>query len=410
MNISADSAKATYPNVFNVGTNVYVAWLEANTVKFRASPDGGVTWSPPLASPPMTISAKGGAAYPLISANGSNVYVVWSQKPKGSTVAQATVATSTNFGASFNTPVVIKTSFPAITPVIASWGDNVYVAFADGSNSHSFVTVSTDAGATWSTPHEYSTFHEPQLAAWGGQYVYAIAGQGLSVSKNNGVSWVNVSASVPNCCPSEPWIAASGPNVYGVTETKGPCGSPSGGCNVGELHSNDYGATWSPRINISRTVSPALKNSWAPMVNAYGNSAWIADHTHPGTKLSQVYVYTTTNAGTTWNSPVDLSGLSGVTVFPYNVATSDGQNVFVAWSQESSASPVTWIFRVSYSADGGITWSSQPGINVSQNPSGTQAGDGQDIATGEIAAFGTHCYAVWQFIRGASYQIYFSSS
>ncbi|MDA4129134.1 MAG: hypothetical protein OK457_00025 [Thaumarchaeota archaeon] len=54
-------------------------------------------------------------------------------------------------------------------------------------------------------------------------------------------------------------------------------------------------------------------------------------------------------------------------------------------------------------------WTSAPGINVSQNAVG-QAGNSNDVATAEISANGVHCYAVWQYVNGASNQIYFSSS
>jgi hypothetical protein len=412
VNVSNDSGVARLPNVFNVGSHVYIAWTESSRgIIFRSSPDGGVTWSPPLNNPGLRISPKGGVAGPpLISANGTNVYVVWSQTI-GNTGYQVMEGSSLNSGASFNPAVQITSGSPTggwVTPVIASWGNNVYLAFVDSETTQSYVVVSTNAGQSWGKLHEYSTFHEPQLAAWGGKYIYAVAGQGLSVSSNNGLTWVN--ESITNCCPSEPWIAAYGANVYEVYETKGPCNQPSGGCVVGYAYSNNHGKTWSPQVNISATVSPKLPNSWAPMVNAFGNSSWIADHTFPNGSKSQVYVYTNTNAGKSWNSPVDLSGLSGRTSFPFNVATSDGKNVFVGWSQESSTKPVTWVMRVSYSADGGLTWSPAPGINASNNPLGTQAGNNQDLATGEISSFGTHCYVVYQLINGTSNQVYFTSS
>jgi hypothetical protein len=90
------------------------------------------------------------------------------------------------------------------------------------------------------------------------------------------------------------------------------------------------------------------------------------------------------------------------------VVSSDGTNVFVAWSQHSN--PTTWTFRVAYSANGGATWTAAPGVNVSQNPSGTQAASNSDLANGAIASFGTHCYAVYQLTSGATSQVYFASS
>ena len=50
---------------------------------FRHSPDGGNTWIPALTQSATRLSTKlkgfGVADYPIVSANGSDVYVVWTQ-------------------------------------------------------------------------------------------------------------------------------------------------------------------------------------------------------------------------------------------------------------------------------------------------------------------------------------------
>src|SRR5579872_739993 len=81
INLSHDGGRALYPNVQSVGQHVYVVWTEGGRgIKFRTSPDGGITWFPPINMPALTISSPGGTAqYPMMSANGSNVYIVWSQ-------------------------------------------------------------------------------------------------------------------------------------------------------------------------------------------------------------------------------------------------------------------------------------------------------------------------------------------
>src|ERR1700730_9124365 len=81
LNLSNDSGRAIDFHVQNVGSKVFVTWTEgAGGIKFRNSSNGGVTWSPPITNPAIKISGSGGVAqYPLMSVNGSNVYVVWSQ-------------------------------------------------------------------------------------------------------------------------------------------------------------------------------------------------------------------------------------------------------------------------------------------------------------------------------------------
>jgi hypothetical protein len=409
INISNDKGSAQDPNIQNIGSQVYVVWTErSGGIRFRESPDGGVTWNPPLNMSALRISNLGGSTqYPLMSENGTNVYVTWAQ-PIGATGLQIMEATSKNSGVSFNPPVQLTNGsapFGFIGPAIASWGNNVYVGYdntSDGhgyGNEHAFVTCSSDAGATWTHPFHYGFYHEAQIAASEGKYVYAIADGSLVVSSDNCATWTTMNV---GHIGAEAWLGEYSTNAYASWETKGSNG------NVQVTSSHDNGSTWSNVVNLTVT------NAWAPMIGSFGNSAWIALQTHPGSSASQIYVSTTTNNGTTWSIPTSLSGTparGSDTSFPFTVATSDGQNVFVAWSQQISSG--YWIMRIASRADGGSTWSSTPSspasATISQNVKG-QAGNNNDVATGAISAFGTHCYVVWQFISGGSNQIYFSSS
>ncbi|HXQ92601.1 MAG TPA: hypothetical protein VN739_06315 [Nitrososphaerales archaeon] len=76
-------------------------------------------------------------------------------------------------------------------------------------------------------------------------------------------------------------------------------------------------------------------DAWAPMIWAFGTDVWVAFHTHPGGSSSQMYVSKSTNNGGTWSTPVLLT--TGFTSFPFTVWSSDGTNVFVAWSQQNGS-------------------------------------------------------------------------
>src|SRR5579862_1138588 len=80
-NLSNDTYNAQYPMVANTGSNVYVVWTEeSHGVYFRLSADGGSYWWPSLTVQGLRLSPTGGTtSYPVITANGSNVYVAWSQ-------------------------------------------------------------------------------------------------------------------------------------------------------------------------------------------------------------------------------------------------------------------------------------------------------------------------------------------
>lgn len=397
--LSNNAVNATNPDIWNVGSHVYVVWVQNTTgLEFRESPDGGATWSPPLSSPPLDLSLGGYSGAPLLSADGSNVYVVWPEVFDGG--AQIMEATSTNYGQSFNWTISLTSGNSSnITPVIASWGDNVYVAWSAG--TYSFLSCSNDSGApgSWTSPQMYGTQHEPQIYAWGGQYVYAVSDAGLVESSNNCQSWQNVSYLHP--WGSESWIWGYGPNLYATWESKG-------NMSVSYYsYSNNYGANWT----LPAVLSTTLNDTWAPMLWAYGNSAWIAVHTYPGGPKSQVFMYTTNDAGASWSGPIALSAApqtQGDTGFPFTVASSDGQNVFVAWSEKISNN--YWQLFASYSPNAGLNWTAPPGIDISQNPNGTQASNDNDLANAAIASNGANCYAVWQYMVGSSSEIYFAST
>ena len=60
VNLSNDPASAQDPIVQNVGNQVYVAWTErSGGIRFRESPNGGLTWVPPLSKPALKISNPG---------------------------------------------------------------------------------------------------------------------------------------------------------------------------------------------------------------------------------------------------------------------------------------------------------------------------------------------------------------
>ncbi len=405
VNLSNDSAEATNPDVWNVGSHVYVAWAEGtNGLRFRESPNGGATWYPTTTEPALNLAPSGRTTAPLLSANGSNVYVVWSQTI-GTGVAQVLEATSTNYGQSFSTAVQVSTqSAASITPVIASWGNNVYVAWSSGTDSYVSCSANAGTSGSWTKPLMYGDQHEPEIAAWGGQYVYAVSDAGMQVSSNNCNSWTSPSQTLGETLHpwgSEPWIWSYGPNVYASWEAKGNSSV------VYYSYSNNYGVSWTKVAVLSST----LNDTWAPMVWAYGDSAWIAFHTNPGGSLSRIYMYMTNDSGHNWYGPTQLSTSpkSGSdTGFPFTVSSSDGQNVFVAWSQQIK--PGYWQLYVSYSGNGGTSWIAPPGIDVSENPAGTEGSNDNDLADAAISAYGTTCFAVWQLMSGSSNQVYFSSS
>lgn len=400
VNLSNDRANALYPDIVNVGDNVYVAWTEGSAgILFRASTDGGSSWTPPLSHPALRISPKGGVTqYPLMSANGSNVYVIWSQTV-GSTGLQEFEATSTNYGSSFSSVEQITSGTSSngwITGVVASWGSNVYVVYS-GNGKNSYVISSNDAGSTWGAPYHYGVTFEPEVAVWENN-VYAVSdGIQFAVSHNAGASWTQILTERE--MGDEPMIAAYGTDVYIVAQCR---------CSTGPvwmLISTNSGNSFS-RIDINGTVT----NNWQPMVGAYGNSVWVDWHNNPGGKAAQEWMTMSNNSGVSWNSPVSISGTGHWVGWPWEVATTDGKNIYTMWPQQVTSSPDYWVVRASYSSDGGSTWSSPPGMDVSQNTNGQAAAE-TDIANGAISSYASTAFAAWEFAStSGTSQIYFAYS
>jgi hypothetical protein len=409
INLSNDlvngTGNASNPDIASVGSHVYVAWSELNKgILFRESPNGGSTWYPPLNESGQDIAPAGRTTAPLISANGSNVYIAWSQTI-GVTGAQIVETTSTNYGVTFSTPVELTNSAtgagPFITPFIASYNDTVAVVFNDAGDNESFATVSSNAGTTWTTPYAYAHNREDQVAVYQSD-IYVVADPiTIAVSNNAGVNWSKSFTVGPY--GSEAWVAAAGSNAYVAWETKGSTSQ------AWLTMTHNDGANFTAPTLLTGSVSDA----WAPMVSALGNSVWIAVHNFPGGNMSRVYVYTSTTNGTSWNLPVEVSGAVGSitdTSFPFTVSTSDGINVFTAWSEQ--VDPNTWQLMVSYSADGGTAWTPSPGIDASQNPTGTQGSNSNDLADAAIASSGASVFATWQQFNTSNpnvNQVYFSA-
>jgi hypothetical protein len=412
INLSGDTAvNATYPAIASSGSHVYVAWSEGERgIKFRASSDNGMTWSPPLSSPARTISPNestvyGKCQFPVIYSRGSVVYIAWSQafKRLGLEIFEAT---SLDNGSTFRLKQLTFTSGMSnvtggyITPAIAASGSNVYVVFS-GNGTNSYVRSSFNYGLTWRAPRLYSHSLEVQVAA-SGNNAYAVADHTLAVTHDAGGKWTDV-LSNSSFRGDEPQVAASGQYVYVASEL--PNGTGRSSTYIRAYASSDGGY----KFTTVNDLSPTLNDSWAPMVGAFGSSAWISFREYPGGSKGEVWIYKTANGGKNWTGPISLSGKGqqgSAETFPYEVATTNGQSVFVGWSHRVGQS--YWTFMVSASYNGGTTWSAPPGINLSHNKKG-EAGFENDLAVGAISASGSNCYAVWQFELGDANQIYFAT-
>jgi hypothetical protein len=401
INLSNDTGDAVFPMVATSQGNVYVVWSEGKGgILFRASHDEASTWNPPLSKAALKLSnGSGTTQFPVIAANGSNVYVAWPQNNGAG--LQIMFVVSTNNGSTFSSPIQLtraSSNVGAITPSIAGWGNDVYVAYASGGVS--YVNASQNAGANWTHGFIISKHAEPQLAAYGTN-AYAISDDaGPAVTNDSGKDWY-----YPKCCSpvgvqSEPWIAAYGSNVYIASESKGSSSK------VFAEYSTNGGKNWSSSIILTKNYPDA----WAPMVSAYGNTVYVAFHTYPGSSRAREYVMFSTNDWVT-NITTLLSSKRQDASFPLNVAV-QGNYAFVMWDQQVNRTTNTWNAKVAMSTNAGVTWNNAPpAYDLSNSGINSQMSPENDIAPGSIASYGNLAFAAWQnaSVSAAYSQIYFSS-
>ena len=233
INLSHDTGLAQYPAVSSYQDHVYVVWSEGTKgILFRASSDGGSTWTPPTTSAALRLSAKGNARFPVMFTQNQatvpgTVLIAWAQST-GTSGLQVFVAVSTNYGASLTTKQLSTEG--GITPAVAAAGSDLYVVWFQTSGCTSFsgggcivVSSSSNNGVSWSSPVELNPTSngEPQVVASGSNAYVVTDGIYFEASYNNGGTWSSpnliFSVSYPNE-GREPWVAASGNLVYTVWE------------------------------------------------------------------------------------------------------------------------------------------------------------------------------------------------
>jgi len=153
-NLSSNSGgDSAVPQLRADGTNVYVVWSDDNgaggrDIYLKRSTNNGVDFG----SSKIKVSTSGKASQPTISSQGSFVYVVWRDRSTGN--GDIYFKRSTNAGSSFGSSLInlsgSSNSGDSILPLIRSTSSFVYVTWRDAStgNGDIYFRRSTDNGAT----------------------------------------------------------------------------------------------------------------------------------------------------------------------------------------------------------------------------------------------------------------------
>lgn len=244
----SDTANTSEDSVAASGSCAYAVW---DSVWFTRSCSNGAsgTWSTPVQiRNKCCFSATDfhAAREPIVTANGSNVYVTWTGDVTGK--YEAYVQVSNDNGKSFTDgtwrSVNLTNDFSSAREVQASeWGNLVAVTYF-GQNTtgpvNQWVSVSTNGGNSFFPPHELLSLRHGEPGFGGvlayGSNIYVFWPHGarggitqmyFEASVDSGSTWagsrpspisngssVGMMSNCGNVCDNGPMLAASGSHVY----------------------------------------------------------------------------------------------------------------------------------------------------------------------------------------------------
>ncbi len=419
-NLSSNSGSSEVPVIAVKGSNVYIAWQDDTSTPgkaktfFRASHDGGVTFGLPI----MFLGAGGAHQHRIIAEGASSVYLVWTQTVSHN--KEIYFAASHDGGDTFNTTGGINLSnnpAKSDSPVIAAYGNNVYVVWHDetpttvSQTNNQFYRVSHDGGITFTPAVSLAPQgRESEISVWKNHVYVVRAGHYVRTSHDNGTTFsldhkVNVDShgtTLPGVS-REPKVAAWENNVY-VTWPWGAQGLTPGNYEAMIAVSHNYGDSFLPAFNMSNNVGPSREVE----IDAYGTNVYATwrDSSIQGNGINQ-YVIASHNNGTTFAPYINLSGIKGSVGYTgsdngFGQVRSFGNNVYVIWAADGPGNDDVFIAS---SQDSGGSYAVQ---NLSNSPGPSLAlgdpGDEKDI----IVAVGNHIYVVWQDEISGNNEIFFT--
>ncbi len=300
VNLSGETRDSTEPQIAVSGTNVYVTWQNEVSgpsgsidIFFRASSNGGATWSPAIASAATNLSNDKSSTEPVIAAVGSNVYVAWRDTNIGKN--DIFFRASSNGGSSWvpalgSAPVNLSQnpSSPTTTSFqgkILATGSNVYVLWTKDTPTTDdiFFTASTNNGGSFTTPS-------------------------VNLSNNAGSIF--------------PQASATGNSVHVVWEDH----SQGGGTQVAYRVSTNNGGTFNSAVSLGSSIGAAL----LPQVASIGTNVYVTWQDPSGN--NDVVFRSSSDTGGTFGTTVNLSNNGGFSTSPVVAA---GVNAYVAWEDDT---------------------------------------------------------------------------
>jgi Neuraminidase (sialidase) len=287
------------PDIAVSGSTIYVVWSDCTTWKFEIeiyflkSTDGGTTW---LA--PKRLTKNSGDSYnPKIAVDGSNLYVVWGDRTPGN--YEIYFMRSTNGGKTWQAPKRLTTNKgESGNPVLRANGTNLYLFWSDDSldNYEIYFLRSTDGGKTWKAPqrltNQAGNSWSPSMAV-NGLNLYVVWWEhlndeiGFLRSTDGGKTWEAPQNLTNNPGFSlYPFLAVDGSSIYVVWADR----TVPKFFEVYLVKSTDGGATWQAPQRLTHNSG----NSLSPVMAVNGTNLYVvwSDNT-PGNY--EIYFMRSTN-------------------------------------------------------------------------------------------------------------------
>ncbi|HKQ85273.1 MAG TPA: sialidase family protein, partial [Candidatus Acidoferrales bacterium] len=291
--------------------NIYVVWSDqasactasgcSKDVFFSRSTDHGSTFSTPL-----NLSNNGSSANPIIVGDSQgNIDVIWS----GS--GHLFFSRSADSGTTFSSPLDIAgVTNPSLAfsaagyrPLVVDAAGNINVVWSDQNTSQIFFARSTNAGVSFSTPLNISS------------YASGASSPTMAVDSSGGIDVI--------------WQGSvAGHNPYDLFFTR----------------STDAGASFSVAKDISNTPSGAFFDQIAVDPTGAIDVAWNSDCPSPSfcsVVSSDVFFSQSKDGGATFSSPVQITNTQGqAAISRVLLAIDSAGNANLAWPQVSGGNSV----------------------------------------------------------------------